>query len=285
MVWNLLSNAIKFTPKHGRVQARLERTNSSVEIIVSDTGVGINPEFLPYVFDRFRQADGSSTRRQSGLGLGLAIVRHLAEMHGGGVRAESTGVGEGSTFVIRLPLMIVHGGTIDGARAHPAAENGEVSIDSPPQLDGLRVLVVDDDADARELVRAILSQYGALVKTAGTAGEALTVLSARRRRDSWQPDLLISDIEMPEADGYMLIRKLRLIEAERGGKIPAVALTAYTRVEDRMRSLSAGFHMHLGKPVEPAELLTVVASLTGRLSRQRSLREDNSVAPPQEALK
>jgi PAS domain S-box-containing protein len=285
IVWNLLSNAIKFTPKHGRVQVRLERANSGIEIIVSDTGVGIKPEFLPYVFDRFRQADGSTTRSQGGLGLGLAIVRHLVEMHGGSVRAESSGVGEGSTFIISLPLMIVHGGAIDTARLHPAAAGGEASIDCPPRLDDLRVLVVDDDADARELVRTILCQSGALVKTAGTADEALAILSARRRRDAWQPDLLISDIEMPEADGYMLIRKLRVIEAQRGGKIPAVALTAYTRVEDRLRSLSAGFHMHLGKPVEAMELLTVVASLTGRLGRQKSPREDNSEALPQEALK
>ncbi len=271
MVWNLLSNAIKFTPKHGRVQVRLERVNSGVEIIVSDNGAGIKPEFLPYVFDRFRQADGSSTRHQGGLGLGLAIVRHLAEMHGGSVRAESTGVGEGSTFIIRLPLRIIHGAATDPARSRPAADNGEAALDCPPQLDGLRVLVVDDDADARELVKTILAQSGALVKTAGTADEALAILSARRRRDAWQPDLLISDIEMPEADGYMLIRKLRVIEAQRGGKIPAVALTAYTRVEDRLRSLSAGFHMHLGKPVEALELLTVVASLTGRLGRQADL--------------
>lgn len=284
IVWNLVSNAIKFTPNQGRVQVRLERAGADVEIIVSDTGAGIDPAFLPYVFDRFRQGDSSSTRRQGGLGLGLAIVRHLTEIHGGSVRAESEGPGQGATFVVRLPL-IAQGHLKDSVRMHPITETagaiGAVGIvrqagasastmDQAPDLDGLRVLAVDDDSDARDLIRTILTQCGARVETAGSTEQALDVFD---RPEEWQPELLISDIEMPEADGYQLIGKLRELESQRGRRIPAIALTAYARAEDRLRSLSAGFQMHVTKPVEPAELLTIVASLTGRLSRQRDLYE------------
>lgn len=279
IVWNLVSNAIKFTPKQGRVQVRLNRAGSNVEIIVSDTGAGIDPDFLPFVFDRFRQGDSSSTRRQGGLGLGLAIVRHLTEMHGGSVRAESQGLDQGATFVVKLPL-IAQNQLKDNVRMHSvAAATGSAGVggkagfnaatmDQAPELDGLRVLAVDDDSDARDLIRTILTQCGAIVETASSTNQALAVFE---RPEEWQPELLISDIEMPEADGYQLIGKLREIESQRGRRIPAIALTAYARAEDRLRSLSAGFQMHVTKPVEPAELLTIVASLTGRLSKTRGL--------------
>ena len=291
VIWNLVSNAIKFTPKQGRVQVRLERAGESVVISVSDTGVGIAQDFLPFVFDRFRQGDGSSTRRQGGLGLGLAIVRHLTEMHGGSVGAHSPGPDQGATFFVKLPLITQtqFQNTTNATYtnyAHyvtPAPQKSQVShmsntqhspeieiIDQTLELDGLRVLAVDDDSDARDLIRTILTQYGAIVETAGSAGQALAVFE---RPEEWQPELLISDIEMPETDGYQLIRKLREIESQRGRRVPAIALTAYARAEDRLRSLAAGFQIHVTKPVEPVELLTIVASLTGRLSRSRSLYE------------
>ncbi|HWO01569.1 MAG TPA: ATP-binding protein, partial [Blastocatellia bacterium] len=264
IVWNLVSNAIKFTPRGGHAQVRLERVGSQIEIIVSDTGVGIDPEFIPYVFDRFRQEDSSSTRRQGGLGLGLAIVRHLVELHGGTVHAESEGEGKGATFVVRLPLMIsrttVSGGELD----HPAVSRNEVMLECPAQLAGLRALIVDGDANARDLVTAILAECEAEVKTAASAEEALALFG---EHSEWQPDVLISDIEMSGIDGYELMRLVRKLPAERGGSVPAVALTAYARMEDRMKALSAGFQMHVPKPVEPAELLTVLASVTGRLAR------------------
>src|SRR5581483_5566464 len=253
VVWNLLSNAIKFTPKGGRVEVRLEKRMkdeggrrkaeseapseaSFIEIIVSDTGAGISPEFLPFVFDRFRQGDSTTRRKQGGLGLGLAIVRHLAEMHGGTVRAESPGVGAGATFIVRLPLVQLRDAESGTPNDEIAALAEESAIDSPQSaiLDGLRVLAVDDDPDARDLVRTILEQCGAEVKTAASAREALAFFT---EDEEWQPEVLISDIEMPEADGYSLIRDVRALEARRGGRIPAVALTAYTRVEDRLRAL------------------------------------------------
>lgn len=288
IVWNLVSNAIKFTPNEGRVQVKLDRVGADVEITVSDTGAGIDPEFLPYVFDRFRQGDSSSTRRQGGLGLGLAIVRHLTEMHGGSVRAESQGPGQGATFVVRLPLL-AQSHLKDNVRMHSSAGTmgamgvmgaggkagvNAVAMEQAPELDGLRVLAVDDDPDARDLIKTILTQCGAIVETAGSTEQALTVFD---RPEEWRPELLISDIEMPEADGYQLISKLREIESQRGRRIPAIALTAYARAEDRLRSLSAGFQMHVTKPVEPAELLTIVASLTGRLSRPQGIYEVNDV--------
>jgi len=264
IVWNLVSNAIKFTHKGGIVQVRLERVDSRIEITVSDTGAGISPEFLPFVFDRFRQADSSSTRKQGGLGLGLAIVRHLVELHGGTVHADSEGDGKGSTFVVELPLMVSRVAGTTEERVHPAAALDAIKLDSPPQLAGLRVLVVDDEPNARELLSAILAESEAEVKTAASAEEALAILG---NSAEWQPDVLISDIEMAGGDGYELMRHVRTLPPECGGRVPAVALTAYARVEDRLKALAAGFQMHVPKPVEPAELLTVLGSVTGRLAK------------------
>jgi PAS domain S-box-containing protein len=258
VVWNLLSNSIKFTPKGGRVQVRLERINSHIEIAVSDTGAGIEPEFLPHVFERFRQADQKTTRQHGGLGLGLAIVRHLVELHGGTVQADSSGEGQGATFVVKLPVVPVHQKEHLELRVHPAARDMLASYDCPERLEGLKVLVVDDEVDTRELLRVGLGQCGAEVLTAGSAPDALAVIEESR------PDLLISDIGMPGEDGYEVIRKVRALPAERGGKIPAIALTAYARTEDRLRALRAGYQMHISKPVELAELVAVMASLIQR---------------------
>ncbi|HYO99002.1 MAG TPA: hybrid sensor histidine kinase/response regulator, partial [Pyrinomonadaceae bacterium] len=269
VVWNLLSNAIKFTPKDGRVQVLLARVNSHLELTVSDTGQGIEEKFLPYVFDRFRQADPSTTRKHGGLGLGLAIVRHLVELHGGTVTVESRGAGQGTTFKVLLPLMIVHqpefapagAEAADGAtRTHPTAASARLTLQCPPELEGLRVLLVEDEPDAREMLVAVLRQCRADVRAVSNAADALLQLEA------WRPEVLISDIEMPGEDGYTLIRKIRALRPEHGGKIPAAALTAYARAEDRMRALLAGFQLHVPKPVEPAELAAVVASLAGRIS-------------------
>ena len=258
VVWNLLSNAIKFTPKGGRVQIRLERVNSHIEIAVSDTGAGITPEFLPHVFDRFRQADGTTTRQQGGMGLGLAIVRHLVELHGGTVRAESPGEGQGSTFTVMLPVAPVYQRFDMEERVHPAARDTLPSYECPDRLDGLRVLVVDDEPDTLELLKAGLGQCGAEVVTARSAGEALEAMATT------VPGVLISDIGMPGEDGYGLIRRVRALPVESGGRVPAIALTAYARVEDRMQALKAGYQMHVPKPVELAELVAVVASLVRR---------------------
>lgn len=261
IVWNLVSNAIKFTPKGGVVDVRLERIGGHIELSVSDTGAGISPEFLPFVFDRFRQADSSSTRKQGGLGLGLAIVRHLAELHGGTIHAESEGAGRGAAFVVKIPVTTV-------ARAADERPNlaglGAVMLESPPPLQGLRVLVVDDEATVRDLVAAILAKCDADVRTAASAEEALRILGDGTH---WRPEVLIADIEMPDADGYELMRQVRTLSPEFGGRVPAVALTAHARVEDRMKAFAAGFQMHVPKPVEPAELLTVLGSVTGRLAR------------------
>ena len=261
VVWNLLSNAVKFTPKGGRVQVRLERINSHVEISVSDTGRGINPDVLPHVFERFRQADSSTAREHGGLGLGLAIVRHLVELHGGTVRAESAGEGQGTTFTVDLPLMIMRARERADSRseewAHPTAETGEGLV-CPPELQGLHVLIVDDDADALSLLTAVLESCGARVTAVGAARAALDKLKGERF------DVLLSDIGMPEEDGYWLIKKVRRLPKDGGGQIPAAALTAYARRQDRMRVLRSGYQMHVPKPVEPAELVAVVASLAGR---------------------
>jgi len=261
VVWNLLSNAIKFTPKGGRVQVRLERVNSHVEITVSDTGQGIAPEFLPFIFERFRQSDSSTTRKYGGLGLGLAICRHLVELHGGVITADSAGEGQGATFVVNLPLMILHARLNDSDRAHPAA-NRASGLAEVPSLAGIQVLVVDDEPDARELLTTVLEEEGAEVQAVASAQEALQVIT--QAPTPQRPDVLISDIGMPEEDGYSLIRRLRLIELEQGGRIPAVALTAYARSEDRQQALLAGFQLHIPKPVQPAELVAAVASLAGR---------------------
>jgi CheY-like chemotaxis protein/anti-sigma regulatory factor (Ser/Thr protein kinase) len=264
IIWNLLSNAIKFTPKGGRVRVKLERVNSHVEITVTDNGQGISPDILPHIFERFRQADSSMTRAHGGLGLGLAIVRHLVEMHGGTVRAESSGEGQGAAFIINLPLVVMRSFDVqsvsDAERVHPTA-SADVPFDCPPELDGLRLLVVDDEADTRTLLKAVLEQCGASVITVASAGEALAALKETR------PDVLISDLGMPEEDGYTLIKKVRALSAEDGGHTPSAALTAYARVEDRMKVLRAGFQIHIPKPVEPAELITVVANLAGRTAK------------------
>ena len=260
-LWNLLSNAIKFTPKGGRVQVLLERVDSHVEISVSDTGQGIKPEFLPYVFDRFRQADASTTRQHGGLGIGLALVKQLIELHGGTVRARSLGEGAGSTFVLTLPLTILHAEPEDAAtRRHPSrpTEHG-VPHDACIQIEGVRVLVIDDEPDARALVRRLLEDCSAKVQMAGSASEALQCVQT-----AGPFDVIVSDIGMPGEDGYSLIRRIRALPRDRGGQTPAIALTAYARSEDRMRSVVAGFQMHIPKPVEPAELITMVASLAGR---------------------
>lgn len=259
IVWNLLSNAIKFTPKQGRVQVLLEQINSHVEITVSDTGKGISAEFLPYVFERFRQADSTTTRTHSGLGLGLAIVRHLVELHGGTVHAESLGEGQGAMFIVKLPLMPVRLSSSDPERVHPRAGSG-VPFGDLPSLDGLQVLVVDDEADAREFITAVLEQCGAAVTAIASAKEALEVIEPKL-------DVLVSDIGMPEEDGYALINQVRSLTPEQGGRIPAAALTAYAREEDRTKALLAGFQLHVSKPVSPAELAAVVANLAGRTGK------------------
>jgi PAS domain S-box-containing protein len=258
VVWNLLSNAIKFTPRGGRVQVKLERVNSHVEIVVSDTGSGIAPEFLPHVFDRFRQADQRTTRLYGGMGLGLAIVHNLVELHGGNVKAESEGIGKGSTFTVMLPVAPVYRSEEHGVRVHPGTRDTLPSFDFVDKLDGMRVLVVDDEPDTRELLKSGLEQSGAKVAAASSVVDALEKLQ------TFAPDLLISDIGMPDQDGYDLIRQVRQLDREHGGQIPAVALTAYARVEDRMHALRAGYQMHVPKPVELAELIAVAASLIQR---------------------
>ena len=259
--WNLLSNAIKFTPKGGRVQVVLERVNSHLEVSVIDSGEGIEANFLPHVFDRFRQADASTTRRHGGLGLGLAIVKQLVELHGGSVRVKSGGPGAGATFVVSLPLTVLHpeAGPVAGERRHPQANSSRVALPSGGlDLGGVKVLVLDDEPDARALVKRLLEDRGALVRVAGTVEDTLRLIGEEK------PDVLVSDIGMPGEDGYSLIRQVRALGAARGGDVPAVALTAYARAEDRMKAILAGFQMHVSKPVEPAELLTMVASLAGR---------------------
>ena len=260
IVWNLLSNAIKFTPKRGRIQVCLQRINSHVEIVVTDTGQGISAEFLPYVFERFRQADSSITRSFGGLGLGLAIVRKLVELHGGTVHADSPGEGQGATFTVKLPLMAVGPKAIEPERVHPAV-GGSVPFECSPRLDGLRILIVDDDADIRDLLTYTLEVCGAEVMAAASADEAISALT----ESSTPMDILISDIGMPDEDGYALLRRVRALEPENGGGIPAIALTAYARTQDRRAALLAGFQSHVAKPVEAAELIAVIANLAGRI--------------------
>jgi PAS domain S-box-containing protein len=260
IVWNLLSNAVKFTPAGGQVEVRLERNDANVTITISDTGIGVEPEFLPFIFDRFRQFEGGPARPSGGLGLGLAIVRHLAELHGGTVSAASRGSGQGSSFTVTLPLTPSREETSDVKRDRPA-DSGEFSQSRAPSLDllcDLRVLLVDDEQDARNLLGLILMSYEAEVRACASAAEALETL------DEWRPHVLVSDIGMPEEDGYELMRKIRTREPERGGLIPALALTAYARDEDARRALEAGYQAHVAKPVEPNKLATAVANLVGR---------------------
>ena len=258
VVWNLLSNAIKFTPRGGRVQIRSERVNSHLEIVVSDTGQGIAQDFLPHVFDRFRQADQKTSRQHGGMGLGLAIVRHLVELHGGTVQATSAGEGQGSTFTVQLPISPIYQVDSSAGRVHPGARDLLPPNDSSDRIDGLRILVVDDEPDTRELLRQGLEYCGATVRVAGSAAEAL------RELDTNVPDILISDIGMPGVDGYDLIKKVRSLQIESGRRVAAIALTAYTRVEDRLQALRAGYDMHVPKPVELTELCAVAHSLTRR---------------------
>jgi PAS domain S-box-containing protein len=248
IVWNLVSNAVKFTPRGGEVEVRLARVNSHLEIEVRDTGIGMEPAFVPHVFEAFRQADGSPTRSHGGLGLGLAIVRQLSELHGGRVRAASAGLGRGSAFTVELPLLALSAEVLASDPPHPAA----------PNLYGLRVLVVEDDEDSRQLLKATLESYGAAVTLAASAAEGLAAFRAET------PTVLVSDIEMPEVSGYDLIQLVRALPAWQGGLVPAIALTAYARPDDRLRALATGFQIHLSKPVHPLDLATAVATVTAR---------------------
>jgi CheY-like chemotaxis protein len=250
VVWNLLSNAIKFTPAGGRVEVRLARVGNEAELHVTDTGEGIRPDFLPHVFERFRQADSTSTRAHGGLGLGLSIARHLVELQGGRIEAHSDGVGRGATFSVRFPLLR------DGAAAQSAPASGR----GDARLDGLRVLLVDDEPEARELFAAALAEHGAAVTAVGSVSEALATLAAVR------PHVLVSDIAMPGEDGHALIRQVRALTAE-GAGMPSVALTAYGGPEHRQQALAAGFQAHVVKTSAAAELALVVARLAGRSAR------------------
>ncbi|HEX6184616.1 MAG TPA: PAS domain S-box protein [Pyrinomonadaceae bacterium] len=257
VVWNLLLNAVKFTPIGGEVRARLFRAGPHARLTVTDTGAGIRPDFLPYVFDRFRQGDQSTTRVYGGLGLGLSIVRHLVELHGGTVTAESEGEGRGSTFTVELPLMETRGA--DGAAGASDGDGGVAPVSSQPAvLRGLSVLVVDDEPDALHLIRAVLEMRGASVRAVGSAEEAWGALE-----EAW-PDLLLCDIGMPGEDGYQLIRRVRAHASGRGAALPSVALTAYAGEADRALALEAGYHLHVAKPVDPAALVEVIADLVGR---------------------
>lgn len=263
IIWNLLSNAIKFTPRGGRVEVRLERINSNMEITVSDTGQGIAPKFLLHVFERFRQADGSSTRSHGGLGLGLSIVSQLVGLHGGTVTAESPGEGGGAIFKVTFPLLSGHQGTANGEITRTRIGNKSLT-DWQPSLSGLRVLVVDDEPDTRDFITTVLRRRDAEVVSVESAGEALTAMERQRF------DVLVSDIGMPLMDGYELIQKVRQLPEWRGGRTPAAALTAYAGTEDRLRLLSGGYQIHVPKPVEPAELTAVVANLAHRYAAQKN---------------
>jgi PAS domain S-box-containing protein len=254
VAWNLLSNAIKFTPAGGKVQVLLQRVNSHIEFSVSDTGIGIPASFLPQVFDRFSQQDGSASRSHGGLGLGLAICKHLVEQHGGSIRAESAGPGEGASFLVTLPLSILQKAE-EQVREHPMTEAGAAEILALPRLNGVLAFVLDDEPDARALLRRVLEDQGAKVSTFTSAPELLQAVASTR------PSLIVSDVGMPGMDGYEMIRTLRATES-RDARIPALALTAFARSEDRKRSLMAGFQAHLAKPFDVAELILLVASLS-----------------------
>jgi PAS domain S-box-containing protein len=257
--WNLLSNAIKFTPKGGRVQVLLERVDSHLEVSIIDTGEGISPEFLPYIFDRFQQADASTTRRHGGLGLGLAIVKQLVELHGGSVRVKSSGTGKGATFIVSLPMTVLHPLQ---ERGHPQSKPRDLPSVPAISLNNVSVLVIDDELDARNLLKLLLESAGAVVYLAPSAEQGMEHLLSK------SVDVLICDIGMPDVDGYSLMRRIRALNDGQKSEVAAVALTAYARLEDRTEAMSAGFQNHLPKPVEPAEFLAVVHSLANPRSRR-----------------
>jgi PAS domain S-box-containing protein len=259
VAWNLLINGVKFTPKGGRVQLHLTREHSHIVIIVSDTGEGIAPDQISHIFERFRQVDTGPTRQHTGLGIGLSLVRHLVELHGGTVGVVSAGLGRGSTFTVRLPVSVVQGAATSQPREerHPREESAIESV-KPISLRDVRVLLVDDDAEGRELAGLILTNAGADTRRTASASEAMAVL------EEWSPDVLVTDLEMPGEDGFSLLRRARRASMLRGRRLPALALTAYGRAEDRVRVLAAGFNLHLAKPADPTELVLAVASLVGR---------------------
>jgi CheY-like chemotaxis protein/two-component sensor histidine kinase len=257
VVWNLLTNAIKFTPKGGQVHVLIQRVNSHVELSISDTGIGIPESYLPHVFDRFSQRDGSTTRTYGGLGLGLAICKQLVELHGGSIRAASGGEGKGATFFVHLPLSIVQLEDEKYPRVHPTAETQAIESFALPNLEGVHVFSVDDERDARELLQAVLEARGAKVTSFNSAEDALAALKTSK------PSVLVCDIGMPKMDGYQLIRTLRASEPL-GERIPALALTAFARAEDRKRSLVAGYQAHLAKPFDVGEFVLILANLIGR---------------------
>ena len=262
IIWNLLSNAIKFTPEGGQVSVCVREASGDAEIIITDTGVGIRPDFLPHIFDRFQQADQAITRRVGGLGLGLSIAKHLVELHGGSITADSNGIGRGATFTIVLPSSV-------GAHVADRSPTDSVSNDTQPRdsLTGLRILVVEDEPDTRELLDRLLRSYGADILLARSAEEALSRLS------DGHVDLVVSDIGLPDIDGYDLMQRLRQLPANDGGAIPAIALTAYARTEDRTRAFRAGYQAHLTKPIEPAELVATIASFAGLIEARRRSRQ------------
>ena len=254
VIWNLLTNAVKFTPSGGRIDVVMERVNSHVEVSVEDSGMGIKPEFLAFVFDRFRQADATTTRRYGGLGLGLSIVKHLVELHGGSVRVKSPGDGQGTTFIIALPISVIRADE-SGRHELPSFSNVDIATIELPDLAAVRAVVVDDQEDARILICRLIEESGGRCILAATAADALRIVSEE------DVNILISDIGMPDVDGYELIRKIRTMHASPARNIPAIALTAYARADDRQRALLAGFQMHVTKPVEPRELVAGIASL------------------------
>ncbi|KYF65885.1 hybrid sensor histidine kinase/response regulator [Sorangium cellulosum] len=264
VVWNLLSNAVKFTPRGGTIDVLLERVSSHIEITVNDSGVGISPEFLPQMFQRFRQADSSTTRRFGGLGLGLSIVKQLVELHGGTIHAESPGAGQGSTFVVCLPLQVVREAP---DREHPTSAKAAPAPRGEIALAGIKVLVVEDEADARELMRHVLARSKAEVITASSAIEGFELLRTER------PDVVVSDIGMPQKDGYQFMREVRSLPPSEGGRVPAIALTAFARSEDRTKAMLAGYQVHLAKPIEPRELAATIRSLAGRTGDVLERRE------------
>ena len=259
VVWNLVSNAVKFTPKQGRVQVRLQRVNSHVEIVVADTGIGIRPDFLPYVFERFRQAEAGTTRKTGGLGLGLAIVRHIVEMHGGTVEASSPGENQGATFRVRLPVMIVHPDAVESRREHPRTER-RAALTGLAGLEGIHVAAIDDEEDALTLLRIVLESAGARVTTFSSP------LAALERIAAVKPHVIVVDLGMPELDGFDLIARIRKSTDPAIRSIPAAALTAFARSEDRTKALRSGFEMHLAKPVDPGELVASIATLVRRVN-------------------